>query len=85
MRTTTPFSGTAGEFTVDTLLVHLDDADATMQAAVFEALAPYCRLLPAYARRALAAARSAHRHPGYCDRLAAYIDAVEAEAAGRGP
>ena len=54
---------------IDTLLVHLDDADGAIQAAVFGALVPYCRLAPTHARKAVAAARDAHRHPGHCNRL----------------
>jgi len=74
-------AGTPGEFTIDTLLVHLDDPDAALQAAVFESLQPYVALFPQHARRALAAARAAHRHPGLCDRLVAYLDALKAGGA----
>ena len=69
-------AGTPGEFTIDTLLVHLDDPDAGLQAAVFESLQPYVRLFPAHARKALAVARAAHRHPGLCDRLLAFVNAL---------
>ena len=66
--------GAPCEYTLDTLLVHLDDADASVQAAVFDAALPYCRLMPEYARKVVAKARDSHRHPGYCDRLIEFID-----------
>ena len=56
--------------------MHLDDADASVQAAVFDAALPYCRLMPEYARKVVAKARDSHRHPGYCDRLLEFIDSV---------
>jgi len=62
--------GTCAEYSLDMLLVHLDDTDPGIQAAVFEAIIPYLSLVSQdYAFKALTAARETHRHPALCDRL----------------
>lgn len=62
--------GTSAEYSLDILLVHLDDADPGIQAAVFEATLPYLSLVSReYALKALKAARETHRHPALCDKL----------------
>ena len=62
--------GTCAEYSLDMLLVHLDDTDPGIQAAVFEAIIPYLSLVSQeYAFKALKAARETHRHPALCDRL----------------
>lgn len=62
--------GTSAEYSLDILLVHLDDTDPGIQAAVFEATVPYLSLVSReYALKALKAARETHRHPALCDKL----------------
>lgn len=70
--------GTPCQYTIDTLLIHMDDTDPSVQAAVFEALLPYVALDPVHGRKAVMAARDKHRHPGYCDRLVEHIDGFAA-------
>lgn len=73
------FEGTPVEYTLDTLLIHLDDADGKIQLAVYDAILPYIRIAPVYANKATKAARDKHRHPGYCDKLLVYITTVTGE------
>jgi hypothetical protein len=65
--------GMPAEYTTDTLLVHLDDADGGVQAAVYEALLPWAALEPAYALKKAAEARDRLRHPAYVEKLVAYL------------
>jgi hypothetical protein len=66
------------EYTLETLLVHLDDAEGGVQATVYDACLPFVRLDVKTARRLVQAARTKHRHPGYCDRLLGYMDGLAA-------
>lgn len=64
------------EYTLETLLVHLDDQEGGMQSTVYEAILPLVRLDVVLGRRLVTAARAKHRHPGYCDRLLEYMDGL---------
>jgi len=65
----TMLAGGPVEHTIDALLVHLDDADATVQQAVFHSLTAWVEVDGAYARRKLSEARLRHRSPALCDAL----------------
>ena len=73
--------GMPAEYTTDTLLVHLDDGDAGVAAAVYEALLPWAALEPAYALKKATEARQRLRHPAYVEKLIAYVS----QLAGAGP
>jgi len=59
------------EYTLDALLIHMDDTDEGMQRAAAAAAAAYAQLDGQYAAKAVAAARLRHRSPDLCDALAA--------------
>ena len=68
--------GTASEYTVDILLVHLDDADPSVQGAVYDATLPWAALNVQYALTKARDARSRVRHPAYVDRLIGHLEAL---------
>jgi hypothetical protein len=69
--------GMPAEYTTDTLLVHLDDGDAGVQAAVYEALLPWAALEPAYALKKAAEVRDRLRHPAYAEKLLTYLSQLQ--------
>ncbi|CAM9386582.1 unnamed protein product [Chrysoparadoxa australica] len=61
--------GTVLDYSVEQLLVHLDDQEEAMQAAVLRVLQVAQKLDPAMVQRKAQAARSAQRSPAWIDKL----------------
>jgi hypothetical protein len=66
-------SSTACAYTVEALLLHLDDPDAAVQAAAFEALLPWAVLCLPHAVAKAREARDKVRHTVYVDRLLSFL------------
>jgi len=71
--------GMPAQYTLDTLLIHLDDGDAGVQSAVYGAAAAWMRVEPEYGRKKAVEARGRMRHTAYVDKLIAFCDAVTLE------
>ena len=80
------YGTTLREYTLDMLLVHLDDQDVTIQDAIFEVLNVMMdslddTFLDLMAKKA-AAARAQHRSPKYCDKLLATVESKQGHVEG---
>lgn len=74
------YTGTPMEYTIDSMLIHLDDPEADVQAAVCKALGAWARLDAKFAVPRIIAVRGRHRTPEYCDQLIRMLmPIVEAE------
>ena len=67
------YIGTPMEYTVDCMLIHLDDPSTDVQAAVCRALGAWARLDARFVLPRIQAVRSRHRTPVYCDELIAML------------
>lgn len=65
------YNGTVLDYTLDCLLIHLDDVDPTVQNAVQDAARAAVPLDPAVVAKKCRAARGQQRSPVRCDELAA--------------
>ena len=84
------YAGTPIDYMCDTFLVHLDDADATVQGAVFRVLCGATRMgtgrgagAAALVAKKAAAVRVHHRSPRLCDELVRFAE-EELDAQGTG-
>jgi len=68
------------EYTVDAMLIHIDDPDETVQAAVASALIAWGSLQPDFVLPRVAAVRARHRTPRYCDQVSAALEASKVAA-----
>mgnify|MGYP005990183045 CR=1 FL=1 len=66
------------EYTLDALLIHMDDTDTAMQQAAAAAAGVFAQLDAQYAAKAIASARKRHRSPELCDEL---LEALQGGAA----
>jgi hypothetical protein len=74
--------GVAAEYSLDTLLVHLDDGDAGIQAAVYGAVVAWGALAPAYALKKAEEVRGRMRHTVYVDKLCEFVRGLAAGGGG---
>ena len=66
--------GPPAELVVETLLIHLDDNDAAVCSAAYDAVLPWVRMAPAFARGRLNEARSRFQHLRHIERLSGFLD-----------
>lgn len=79
------FRGAPFEYTVDCLIVHLDDPAREIQSAALEALKAFIFIKPSYVARQAAEARKRHRSPDLCDEIIALCEGGDSSGgAGRG-
>ena len=63
------FRGTPLEYSLETLFVHLDDAEKSVQEAVFEVVKECVRIDKTLVAKKATEHRARHRSPLYCDEL----------------
>ena len=73
--------GSPAEVTIEVLLIHLDDGDARVQEAVYDALVPWCDLAPAFARSRVAEGLDKRRRPSLSERLLARLGGQQQQRA----
>ena len=80
------YGTTLREYTLDMLLVHLDDQDQVIQDAIYDVLLTMMdhlddEFLDLMQKKAVAA-RAQHRSPKYCDRVLARVEEIQGHVAG---
>ena len=66
-------------YMVDALLIHLDDGEEEIQKAVMAVLKGAGRREPSLVGSKVAAVRSQHRTPEYCDAIMTFLDQIAKE------
>eukprot|EP01138_Halocafeteria_seosinensis_P015442 gb/GECG01015760.1/.p1 GENE.gb/GECG01015760.1/~~gb/GECG01015760.1/.p1 ORF type:complete len:896 (+),score=99.53 gb/GECG01015760.1/:1-2688(+) len=69
------------DHTVETLLIHMDDPDRTMQESCFDALCEYAKMDVPYTYKKAKEARQKHRSPVFCDRLLQFCENLQSQTA----